>query len=136
MVKTRARLQERVRSPFRSKKRLSKQKPGRISRSRSYILLRATLLTYQNMWTINMQLLLLRQAIHKLHGLSFHRHHHCNLLIPEASSQKDVNIPNNNVTSGRSPKLVQSIVLYQNQNTYTERYLASEILLPSRLFYF
>jgi hypothetical protein len=38
------------------------------------------------MWAINLQLLLLRQAIHKLPGLSFHRHHHCNLLIPEASS--------------------------------------------------
>jgi hypothetical protein len=49
MVRTRATLQEHVRSPFRSKKRLLKQKPGRISRSRSYILLRATLLTYQNM---------------------------------------------------------------------------------------
>jgi hypothetical protein len=31
VVKTRATLQERVRSPFRSKKRLSKHKPGRIS---------------------------------------------------------------------------------------------------------
>jgi hypothetical protein len=59
MVKTRATLQERVRSSFRSKKRLPKQKPDRISRSRSYILLRATLPTYQNMWAINLQLLLL-----------------------------------------------------------------------------
>jgi hypothetical protein len=86
MVRTRATLQERVRSPFRSKKRLLKQKPGRISRSRSCILLRATLLTYQNMWAINLQLLLLRQTIHKLPGLSFHRHHHCSRLIPEANS--------------------------------------------------
>jgi hypothetical protein len=31
MVKTRATLQERVRSPFRSKKRLPKKKPNRIS---------------------------------------------------------------------------------------------------------
>jgi hypothetical protein len=77
-----------------------------------YTLLRATLLTYHNMWAINLQLLLLRQAIHKLLGLSSHRHHHCNLLIPEASSQKGANTPNNNVTSGMSPKLVQSIVLY------------------------
>jgi hypothetical protein len=81
VVRTRATLQERVRSPFRSKKRLLKQKPDRIKRSRSYILLRAILLTYHNMWAINLQLLLLRQAIHKLPGLSFHRHHHCNLLI-------------------------------------------------------
>jgi hypothetical protein len=86
VVKTRATRQERVRLPFKSKKRSPKQKPGRISRSRSYIVLRATLPTYQSMWAINLQLLLLRQAIHKLPGLSFHRHHHCNLLIPEASS--------------------------------------------------
>jgi hypothetical protein len=76
-----------------------------------------------------MQLLLLRQAIHKLHGLSFHRHHHCNLLILEVSSQKGASTPNNNVTLGRSPKLVQSTVLYQNQSTYTEQYPTSEILL-------
>jgi hypothetical protein len=124
MVRTRARLQEHVRSPFRSKKRLLKQKPDRISRSRSYILLRATLLTYQNMWAINLQLLLLRQAIHKLSSLSFHHHHHCNLLIPEASNQKGANTPNNNVTSRRSPKLVQSTTLYQNQSIYTEQYPA------------
>jgi hypothetical protein len=72
VVKTRATLQECVRSPFRSKKRLPKQKLDRISRSRSYILLRATLPTYQIMWAINLQLLLLQQAIHKLPGLSSH----------------------------------------------------------------
>jgi hypothetical protein len=88
------------------------------------------------MWATNLQLLLLRQAIHKLLGLNSHRHHHCNLLIPEASSQKGANTPNNNVTSGRSPKLVQSIVLYQNQSTYTEKYPASKILLSSRPFFF
>jgi hypothetical protein len=122
VVKTRATLQERVRSPFRSKKRLSKQKPGRISRSRSYILLHATLPTYQSMWAINLQLLLLRQAIHKFPGLSSHRHHHCNLLISEASSQKGANIHNSNVTLGRSLKLVQSTTLYQNRSTFIEEY--------------
>ena len=106
VVRTRAILQERARSLFLSKKRLQKQKPGRISRSRFYILLRATLLTYQNMWAINLQLLLLWQAIHKLPGISFHHHHHCNLLIPGVSSQKGASTPNNNVTLGRSPKLV------------------------------
>jgi hypothetical protein len=106
VVRTRTTLQERARSLFWSKKRLPKQKLGRISRSRSYILLRATLPTYQNMWATNLQLLLLRQAIHKLLGLSSHCHHYCNLLIPEASSQKGASSPNNNVTSGRSPKLV------------------------------
>jgi hypothetical protein len=136
MVNTRATRQERVRLPFKSKKRLPKQKPSKISRSRSYILLRATLPTYQSMWAINLQLLLFRQAIHKLPGLSFHRHHHCNLLIPEASSQKGTNTPNNNVTSGRSPKLVQSTTLYQSQSTYTEQYPASKILLFSMPFCF
>jgi hypothetical protein len=129
VVKTRATLQERVRSPFRSKKRLPRQKPDRISRSRSYILLRATLPAYQNMWAINLQLLLLQQAIHKLLGLSSHRHHHCNLLIPEASSQKGASTHNNNVISGRSQKLIRSTTLYQNQSTYTEQYPTSEILL-------
>jgi hypothetical protein len=129
VVKTRATRQEHVRLPFKSKKRSPKQKPGRISRSRSYILLRATLPTYQNMWATNLQLLLLRQAIHKLLGLSSHRHHHCNLLTPEASSKKGASTPNNNVTSVKSPKLVQSTTLYQNQNIYTEQYPTSEILL-------
>ena len=114
VVKTRATLQERARLLFRSKKKLPKQKPGRTSRSRFYILLRATLPTYQNMWAINLQLLLLRQAIHKLPGPSSHYHHHCHLLIPEANSQKGTNTPNSSATSGRSPKLVQSIALYQN----------------------
>jgi hypothetical protein len=72
VVKTRAILQEHARSPFRNRRRLPKQKRGRISRSRSYILLRATLPIYQNVWEINLQLLLLRQVIHKLHGPSSH----------------------------------------------------------------
>jgi hypothetical protein len=50
VVKTRATLQEHARLPFRNKKRLPKQKLGRISRSRFYILLHAILPTYQNMW--------------------------------------------------------------------------------------
>jgi hypothetical protein len=48
VVKTRATLQEHARSPFRSKRRLPKQRHDRISRSRSYILLHATLPMYQN----------------------------------------------------------------------------------------
>jgi hypothetical protein len=136
VVKTRATLQERVRLLFRSKKKLPKQKPGRTSRSRFYILLRATLPTYQNMWAINLQLLLLRQAIHKLFGLSSHCHHHCHLLIPKASSQKGASTLNSNATSGRSPKLVQSTALYQNQSTYTEGYPTSEVLVSFMSFYF
>jgi hypothetical protein len=112
VVRTRVTLQERARSLFLNKKRLSKQKLGRISQSRSYTQLRATLPTYQNMWATNLKLLSLRQAIHRPLGLSSHRHHYCSLPILEASSKKGANTPNNNVTSGRSPKLVQSIVLY------------------------
>jgi hypothetical protein len=138
VVKTRVTLQECDGLPFRSKKRLLKQKLRRTSRSRFYTLLRATLLTYQNMWATNLQLLLLRQAIHKLPGLSFHCHHLCHLPILKASSQKDANTLNNNVTLGKSPKLVQSTALYQNRSTFTERYPTSETLLsfmPFLLFY-
>jgi hypothetical protein len=129
VVKTRATLQEHARSPFRSKKRLPKQKPGRISRSRFYILLRATLPIYQNTWVINLQLLLLRQVIHKLPGPSSHYHHHCHLLIPEASSQKGTNTPNSSTISGRSPKLVKSITLYRNRSIYTKEYPTFDVLL-------
>jgi hypothetical protein len=106
VVRTRATLQEHVRSPSRSKKRLPKQKRDRISQSRFYTLLRATLPIYQNTWVINPQLLLLRQVIHKLPGLSSHYHHHYHLLMPEASSQKGASMPNSSATSERSPKLV------------------------------
>jgi hypothetical protein len=96
----------------------------------------STLPTYQNMWAITLQPLLLRLAIHRLLGLSFHCHHHCNLHIPEASSQKGARTLNSNMNSGRNPKLVQSTVLCQNQSTFIERYPASEILLCSTSFYF
>jgi hypothetical protein len=48
MVKTRATPQEHAKSQFRSKRRLSKLRRGRISRSRSYILHHATLPMSQN----------------------------------------------------------------------------------------
>jgi hypothetical protein len=74
----------------------------------------------QNMWAIILQLLLLRLAIHRLPGHSSHPHHHCNRPIPEASSQKGPSTPNSNGSSGRNPKLTQSIVLCQNQSTFIE----------------
>jgi hypothetical protein len=135
MVKIRATLQEHARSPSRSKKRLRKQKRGRISRSRFYTLLRAILPIYQNTWAINLQLLLLRQVIRKLLGLSSHYHHQCHLLIPEASSQKGTSTPNN-ATSGRSPKLVQSTTLYQSRSIYTEKYPTFDVPLSFMPFYF
>jgi hypothetical protein len=136
VVKTRATLQEHARSPFKTKRRLPKQRRGRISRSRSYILLRATLPIYQNTWVINLHPLLLRQVIHKLPGPSFHYHHRCHLLIPKASSQKGTNTPNSSATSGRSPKLVQSIALYQNRSIYTNEYPTVDVPLSFMPFYF
>jgi hypothetical protein len=128
VVRTRAILQECAKSPFRSKRRSQKPKLGRISRSRSCTQLRATLLTYQNMWAIILQLLLLRLVIHRLPGHSSHPHHQYNRPIPEVSRQKGASTPNNNVNSGRNPKLAQSTVLCQNQSTFIERYPTSEIL--------
>jgi hypothetical protein len=136
MVRTRAILQECAKSPFRSRRRSRKPKLGRISRSRSCTLLRATLPTYPNMWAIILQLLLLRLAIHRLPDNSSHPHHHCNQPIPEASSQKGASTPNSNGSSGRNPKLAQSIVLCQNQSTFIERYPTPEILLCSMSFCF
>jgi hypothetical protein len=48
VVKARVTLQEHAKLQFRSKRRLSKLRRGRVSRSRFYILLHATLPTYQN----------------------------------------------------------------------------------------
>jgi hypothetical protein len=136
VVRTRAILQECVKSPFRSKRRSQKPKLGRISRSRSCTLLRATLPTYQNMWAIILQLLLLRLAIHRLPGHSSHPHHHSNRPIPEASSQKGASTPNSNVNSGRNLKLAHSTVLCQNQSIFIKRYPTSEIPLCSMSFCF
>jgi hypothetical protein len=136
VVRTRAILQEHARSPSRSKKRLPKQKRDRISRSGFYTLVRAILPIYQNTWVINLQLLLLRQVTHKLPGLSYHYHHQCHLLIPEASSQKGISTPNSSTTSGRSPKLVQSTALYQSQSIYTEKYPIFDEPLSFTPFYF
>jgi hypothetical protein len=132
MVRTMAILQEHVGSPSRRKKRLPKQKHDRINRSRFDTLLRATLPIYQNTWVINLQLLLLRQVIHKLSGLSSH----CHLLILEANSQKGTNIHNSSATSERSPKLVQLTTLYQSQSIYTEEYPTVDVLLSFMPFYF
>jgi hypothetical protein len=136
VVRTRATLQECAKSPFRSKRRSQKPKLDRISRSRSCTLLRVTLLTYQNMWAIILQVLLLRLAIHRLPGHSSHPHHHCNRPILEANGQKGASTPNSNGNSGRNPKLAQSTVLCQNQSTFIERYPTPEILLCSMSFCF
>jgi hypothetical protein len=136
VVRTRAILQECAKSLFRSKRRSQKPKLGRISQSRSCTLLRATLPTYQSMWAIILQLLLLQLAIHSLPGHNSHPHLHYNRPIPEVSSQKGANTPNINGSSGRNPKLAQSTILCQNQSTFIERYPTPEILLCSMSFCF
>jgi hypothetical protein len=136
VVRTRATLQEYVKSPFRSRRRSPKPKLGRISRSRSCTLIRAILPTYQNMWAIILQLLLLRLVIHRLLGHNSHPHHHYNRHTPEANSQKGASTPTNNESLGRNPKLAQSTVLCQNQSTFIEQYPTPEILLCSMSFCF
>jgi hypothetical protein len=59
-------------------------------------------------------------------GNNLRLHHHCNLHIPEASSQKGASILISNETSGRSPKLAQSTVLCQNRSISTKRYPTPE----------
>jgi hypothetical protein len=136
VVKIRAILQECAKSPSKSRRRSQKPKPDKVNRSRSCTLLRATHPTYQNMWVIILQLLLLRLVNCRFLGHSFHLCHHYNLPIHEVSSQKGANRPINSEISGRNPKLAQSTVLCQNQSTSIERYPSSETFLHSLSFSF
>jgi hypothetical protein len=135
VVKTRAILQECAKSPFKSRRRSQKPKLCKINRSRSCTLLRVTHPTYQNMWVIILQLLLLRLVSHRLLGHIFHLRHRYSLPIHEVSSQKEANRPISEI-SGRNPKLAQSTILCQNQNTSIERYPTSEAFLHSLSFSF
>jgi hypothetical protein len=110
-------------------KQKEKPKLGRVSRSRSCTLLRAILPTYQSMWAIILQLLLLWLAIHRLPGHNSHPHHHYNRPIPEASSQKGTSTLNSNENLGRNPKLAQLTISCRNQKTFIERYPSSENFL-------
>jgi hypothetical protein len=122
VVRTMAILQGCAMSPFRNRRKEQKLQPNRISRSRSCTLLRITHLTYQNMWVTILQPLLLRLANHRHLGNNLHLHHHYNLHIRAANSQKGVNRPINRETSGRSSKLAQSTVLCQSRSISTKRY--------------
>jgi hypothetical protein len=53
-----------------------------------------------------------------------------------SQQQKGTSTPNSSATSGRSPKLVQSIALYQNRSIYTEEYPTFDVLLSFTPFYF
>jgi hypothetical protein len=136
VVKTRATIQKHVKSPSKSKKRLQKSKPGKVNRSRSCTLLRVIHLTYQNMWVIILQLLLLRLVSRKFLGHNFHIRRHYSLPTHEVSSQKGANRLISNEISGRGPKLAQLIVLCRNQNTYIERYPTFGTVLHSLSFSF
>jgi hypothetical protein len=136
VVKTRAILQECAKSPSKSRRRPQKPKPDKVNRSRSCTLLRVTHPTYQNMWVIILQLLLLRLVSHRLLGHSFHLRRHYNLPIHDVSSKKGAIRLISNEISGRNPKLAQSTVLCQNQNTSIERYRTSEAFLHSLSFSF
>jgi hypothetical protein len=136
VVKTRTTIQERVKSPSKSKKRLQKPKPNKVNRSRSCTLLRVIHPTYQNMWVIIPQLLLLRLISRKFLGHSFYLHRHYSLPTHEVNSQKGVNRPISSEIFGRGPKLAQLIVLCQNQNTYIERYPTFGTVLYSLSFSF
>jgi hypothetical protein len=129
--KTRATIQERVKSLSKSKKKLQKPKPRKIRRSRSCTLLRVIHPTYQNMWVIIPQLLLLRLVSHKFLGHIFLLRCHYSLPTHEVSIQKGVNRPTTSEISGRGPKLAQLTVLCQSQNTYIERYPTFGIVLHS-----
>jgi hypothetical protein len=107
VVKTRATIQERVKSPSKSKRRLQKPKPGKVNWSKSCTLLRVIHPTYQNMWVIIPLLLLLQLVRRKFLGHSFHLRHHYSLPTLEANNQKGVNRPISSEISGRGSKLAQ-----------------------------
>jgi hypothetical protein len=136
VVKTRATLQECAKSPSKSRRRSQKPKLGKVNRSRSCTLLRVIHPTYQNMWVIILLLLLLRLVSHMLPGCSFHLRHHYNMPIHEVSSQKGANRPISSEISGKDPKLAQSTVLCQNQNTSIDRYPTFGTVLHSLSFSF
>jgi hypothetical protein len=110
--------------------------PAKSTEARSCTLLCVIHPTYQNMWVIIPQLLLLRLVSRKFLAHNFHLHRHYNLPTHEVSSQKGASRPINNEISGRGPKLAQLIVLCQNQNTYIERYPTSGTILHSLSFTF
>jgi hypothetical protein len=130
VVRTRATIQERVKSPSKSKKKLQKLKPRKISRSRSCTLLRVIHPIYQNMWVIIPQLLLLRLVSRKFLGHRFHLRRHYSLPTHEVSR------PISSEISGKGPKLAQLTALCRNQNTYIERYPTFGTILHSLLFSF
>jgi hypothetical protein len=121
VAKTRDTPKGRANSRSRSRRKSLKPKHDRISRSRSCILLRATVRISRNTSVINsLQLLLLRQVILKLPGLSCHHHRHWRLSRLITNSQKGIVRLNNSGTFGRSLKLAQSTALCLSRGISTE----------------
>jgi hypothetical protein len=121
VAKTRDTPQGRAKSRSRSRRKLLKSKHVRTRRSRSCILLRATLRISQSMSAIkSLRLLLLRQVTPKLPGLSCHHRHHWCLPRFIINSQKSIVRFGNSVTFGRSLKLAQSTTLCPSQGISTE----------------
>jgi hypothetical protein len=92
VVKIRATLQECVKSPSKNRRKSQKSKPGKANRSKSCTLLRVIHPTYQNMWVITLQLLLLWLVSHRLLGHSSHpppplQHAYSRRQQPEGSQQ-------------------------------------------------
>jgi hypothetical protein len=118
VVRTRATQQEHARSQFRSRRKMPKLRRGRVSRSKSSKLLRVTPHTSHNTWVINNpRLLLLRQAIPELLGLSCHHHHHWSTI----NSQKGAVILSSSATFGRNLKHAQSTALCLSRIIFTEK---------------
>jgi hypothetical protein len=117
-------------------KEIADAEARKISRSRFCTLLRVIHPTYQNMWVIILQLLLLRLVSCKFLGHSSHLRRHYSLRTHEVSSHKGANRPTSSEISGRGPKLAQLAALCQNQNTYIKRYPTFGTVLHSLLFSF
>jgi hypothetical protein len=112
VVKTRDTPQGRAKSRSRSRRKPLKPKHDRTRRSRSYILLRATLRISRSMWAINsLRHPLLRRVTPKLPGHSCHHRHRWRLPWFIINNQKGLVRNNNSVTFGKSPKLEKSTTL-------------------------
>jgi hypothetical protein len=124
MAKTRGTPQGRAKSRSKSRRKSLKLKHDRIRRSRSCILLRATLCISRSTSAINsLQLLLPRQVTLKLPRLNCH-HHRWRLPRLIINSQKGIVKFSNNGTFGRSLKLVQSTTLCLSRGISTEGNIA------------
>jgi hypothetical protein len=104
--------QGRAKSRSKSRRKSLKRKHGRTRRSRSCILLHATLRISWSMWAINsLRLPLLRRVTPKLPRLNCHHRHRWRLPWFIINSQMGIVRLSNSATFGRSPNLTQLIAL-------------------------